>query len=241
MSAPRRRRRRAATGCPRWRRRPAASSPGPQPVALAIGRHRWIHEAVRAADAVDPESTLGEAHPGVADHPLLRADDHRLDVPHHRVEGLALVQPIAPELGDVVLPEALPPGQDELLELAVGGDEDLGGARFETDPALDAEDGLAEVDAAADAVGGEPRVECLHELGSGQDRAVEAHRETGLPADDEIGRGGRFHVGRRPRVLGRALPRVVGPAAAEGRAPETAVDRVASRLRAGPRDRAASR
>ena len=43
------------------------------------------------------------------------------------------MQAIAPELGQVVLPKALPAGENELFELAVGGDQDLSGAGLEPD------------------------------------------------------------------------------------------------------------
>ena len=63
----------------------------------------------------------------------------------------ALVQTVAVELSELVLPKALPLGEHQLLELAVRGDQRQGGPGLETDPSLDAERGFAKMDVSADA------------------------------------------------------------------------------------------
>ncbi len=54
-------------------------------------------------------------------------------------------------------------GQHELLELAVRGEQHLGGGRLEGDASLGADDGIAQMDAAADAEGRGERLERLDE------------------------------------------------------------------------------
>ena len=46
-----------------------------------------------------------------------------LDVAERGIEVLPLMQPVTVEGGELVLPEGLPLGEHELLELAVRGDE----------------------------------------------------------------------------------------------------------------------
>ena len=65
-----------------------------------------------------------EAHAGLAGDPRLRAGDQRLDVAERGIEVVALVQPVAVEAAELVLPERLPLGEHQLLQLAVGADED---------------------------------------------------------------------------------------------------------------------
>ena len=130
----------------------ASLGPGPEMVLLAVRGDGGVHHGMRAPGADHLEAAGGEAHSGVPGDPRLRAGDERLDVTQRRVEVLALVQPIAVEAGELVLPECLPPGEDQLLELAVRTDQQEGRARLEADPPLDAERRLADVDVAADAV-----------------------------------------------------------------------------------------
>ncbi len=68
-----------------------------------------------------------------------------------RIVEQALVQAPAVHVAQVILPETLVLDQHELLELAVGIDQYFRRRRLERDAALDAEHGVAEVDAAADA------------------------------------------------------------------------------------------
>src|SRR5690348_5772733 len=90
---------------------------GPEAVLLAVGGHGGIHHGMRAARAGHLEPAGRETHPRLPRHPLLRRRDERLDVPAGGVEPLPLVQPVAVEAAELVLPEELPLGGDELLEL----------------------------------------------------------------------------------------------------------------------------
>ena len=87
----------------------------------------------------------------LAAHPRLRRGEEGLEVAADRLEVLPLVHEVAVLRGDALLDAQLAAGEHELLELAMGGEDHLRRRRLEGDPPLDAEDRLAEVDAAADA------------------------------------------------------------------------------------------
>src|ERR1043166_8899886 len=127
---------------------------GPEPILLAVGRHRAVHHREGASSAGHHETAGGDMHAGLAGHPLLGARDEGLDVPERRVEVVTLVEPVAVETAELILPEDLPLGERHLLQLAVRRDEQQGGAGLEADPALDAEGGLPDVNVAAEPVAG---------------------------------------------------------------------------------------
>ena len=101
-------------------------------------------------------------------HPLLRGEKQRLDVAADRIQQLALVHQIAVGLRDRLLDALLAAREHELLELAVRGEQHLGGGRLERHPALRADDGIAKMDAAADAERRGQRLECLDERSTGE-------------------------------------------------------------------------
>ncbi len=84
-------------------------------------------------------------------------------------------------------------GEHQLLQFAVRHEQRLGGRRLEGDPALGADDGVAEVDAAADAVRGRQGFELLDHFDGRELGIVHADRTTAL----ETNRVPR----RRPRLL----------------------------------------
>ena len=150
-------------------RRAPASARGASPAAPRCARSRRRRRPStrrsprRTCPATPPCSEYGDATPStntwpgrkssadLARDPLLRAGEQRLDVAARGVEVLALVHQVAVDRRHRLLHPLLPAGQHQLLELAVGGEEHLRRRRLEGDAALDAEDRVAEVDAAADA------------------------------------------------------------------------------------------
>src|SRR5689334_16528481 len=96
---------------------------GPQAGFLAIRRHGGVHQRERTAHAGDLKPSRGQQHARIAYHASLRARDQRFDVTQRRIEILSLVQPVAVELPQLVLPEHLPAREHQLLELAVRVDQ----------------------------------------------------------------------------------------------------------------------
>src|SRR5215472_13887373 len=136
------------------RRRPLAGR-------LAVHAARGRHEGVGRLDALDEQTARLQFEAHLAGYALLRRDQQRLDVAAHGIQELALVHQVAVRLCQQLLDALLPPGERELLELAVRREQHFGGRCLERHPALGADDGVAEVDAAADAEG---RGECLELL-----------------------------------------------------------------------------
>src|SRR5688572_10862124 len=102
-------------------------------------------------------------------------------------------------------------------------DQHEGRAGFEADATLDAERGFAHVNVAADAVARREVSKAVHEPRAVYPCAIEGHRKSAIPPDDELGRS-RGVRGRLDELGRRAGPCVVGPSPAPGRAPEAAVD-----------------
>ena len=130
---------------------------------------------------------------------------------------LALVHQVAVDGGDGLLDLQLLAGEDELLELAVGGEQHLRRRRLEGDPPLDAEDRVAEVDAAADA---EARRRGFDRLDQGDRRELAGRPSAaGTPASKRtVWRSARSGASKAPRDStqalsgsGRSLPSVSRP------------------------------
>ena len=66
---------------------------------------------------------------------------------------LAFVHQVAVRLRDAFLDARLLAGQHQLLQFAMRVQQHFSGGRFEGDPAFGADDGIAQVNAAADAEG----------------------------------------------------------------------------------------
>src|SRR5512142_3084989 len=96
---------------------------GPEPRLLAVGGDGRIHEGERTADPGRLESSRRQPHARLPRDALLRVPDQRLDVAQRRIEVLSLVQPVAVEAAALILPERLPAGEHQLLELAVRVDQ----------------------------------------------------------------------------------------------------------------------
>src|SRR5215469_13516025 len=153
----------------RIRRRPLAGR-------LAVHAARGGHERVGRLDSLDEEIPGLELHVHLAGHALLRGDEQRLDVAAHGIEQLTLVHQVAVRLRQQLLDALLPPGESELLELAVRGEQHLGRRRLERDASLGADDGVTEMDAAADAEGCSERLQLLDDLDRRGGAPVERHR-----------------------------------------------------------------
>src|SRR5690606_36576794 len=124
---------------------------GPEHVLLAVGGDLGIEHRERRTCTGHRETSRREPDTSGASDTLLRRIDHRLDVAQGRIEVVTLVQSIAVGATELILPERLPLGEHQLLELAMRSDEDQRRTGFEADPSLDAERGLAHVNTVTDA------------------------------------------------------------------------------------------
>jgi hypothetical protein len=133
------------------------------------------------------------------------------------------------EAADLLAPVLLPLGANKFLQLAVRADEDQRRGRLEGDAALEPEDRVADVHAAADAVRPGAGVERLEQRHARQRLAVEGDRQAGLEADHQLlglGLRGRGRDGHGVGVVGRQPPGVVRLLAADGRAEQALVQAV---------------
>src|SRR6185437_6274238 len=178
---------------------------GPLACRFAVHTLRGAHERVRRVDSLDEDAARPQEHVHVARHALLRGDEQRLDVAADRIEELALVHEIAIGLGDELLDALLPAGEHELLELAVRGEEQLGGRRLEGDATLRADDGVAEMDAAADAEGRRSRLERFDQRNGPERAAIERRWSSAQERD-----GVPFGLARPRERLAREHPGLLG-------------------------------
>ena len=139
---------------------------------------------MRRVDALDERRAGTQQHSHFAAHPRLRGREQGLDVAAHRIEMLSLVHQIAVGLCDGLLDARLLAGEHQLLELAVRREQHLRRRRLEGDASLGADDGVAQMDAAADAVGARELLQLLDEGDRRQTLAVEARRDAGDEAQD---------------------------------------------------------
>src|SRR5262245_3511330 len=105
---------------------------GPQAWLFAIGGDGGIHEREGAPGAGDLEPAGGQAHASLPAHPRLGARDQRLDIAQRWIEVLPFVQPVTVKAAELVLPERLPAGEDELFQLTMRVDEQERRAGFES-------------------------------------------------------------------------------------------------------------
>ncbi len=108
---------------------------------------------MRRGDALDERRARTQQHLHLAGHARLRGHEQGLDVAAHGIEMLSLVHQIAVGLRDGFLDARLLAGQHQLLELAVRGEQHVRRRGLEGDASLGADDGVAQMDAAPDAVG----------------------------------------------------------------------------------------
>src|SRR5579863_4539639 len=125
---------------------------------------RSRHERVGRLHPFDEEIAGLQPHVHLAGDALLGGEQERLDVTAHGIEQLAFVHEVTVRRCQLLLDALLASGEGELLELAVRGEQYLRRGRLEGDASLGADDGVAEVNAAADAEGRGERLELLDDL-----------------------------------------------------------------------------
>src|SRR5688500_11378835 len=79
--------------------------PGPEEIFLAVRRDRRIHHRERAPRRDHLKAAGRETDARLARHPRLRAREERLDVAERGIEVMPLMQPVAVEPAELVLPE----------------------------------------------------------------------------------------------------------------------------------------
>ena len=215
---------------------------GPFARGLAVGALRGLHQRVGRGHAFDEHDARAAA--AGAPRRSRAAARRRSSASMSRHTGSrcwpsCTRSPYGP--ASDVLDALLPRRQHQLLELAVRGEQDLGGRRLEGDAALDADDRVAEVDAAADA-------EASRRSCSSRSISVD-RRSSDLPSRAErarpvskpiVCRSAALRLRRTRRcdstqALSGMLPfEVERLLAADRHAPEAAVDRVGGADTAAP-------
>ena len=173
-------------------------------------------------------------------HPPVHLVHERVEVGEQRLVPEPLVGELGPEGVELGLEGVLAAGADELLELAVGGEDDLGGRDLVDVAHLEADDAVLDVVHDAHAVAGAGLGDAADELH--QRRAPRRRGSTGRPSRKPMtsssGRSGACG-GRGDEledVLGRRLVEVLDDAALARAAPEVVVDRVGALDRRRDRD-----
>ena len=166
----------------------------------------------------------GDAH--LAADAILAGGEEGLQVPGEGIEEVALVQEAAVEVAQGLLPEQLLAREHQLFELPVSADEQVRCGGLVAHAALDAEDGVAEVHASADAVGAAQVVEAGDEGDGIQALTVQRHGDALIEADDQGGGCGGPDDTTRERCFRQGAPGVQGLPAADAGAPHALVDGV---------------
>src|SRR5579883_2822461 len=164
---------------------------GGRPLARRLAVHPLGggHERIGRFDAFDEEIPGLQLHAHRAGHALLGGKEQRLDVPAHRIQELPFVHEIAVGLRDRLLDALLAAREHELLELPMGAEQHFGGGRLECNTPFRADDGIAEMDAPADAERRRKRLQRLDERHGREGAAVEPNGAALLELDD-VGLGG---------------------------------------------------
>src|SRR6185312_15444771 len=200
---------------------------GPLTRCLAVHAFGGCHERVGRFDAFDEEVSGAKMDAHLTGHPLLRGEQQRLDVTTHRIQELALVYEVAIRLRHRFLDALLAAREHELLELPVRGEQHLGSGRLECDAPLGPDDGIAEMNAAADAERRCERFQRLDERHGRERASVECHGAPLPELDDMRLRGTRLReriAGQHPRVIRDVARRCQCLLAADRDTPETPVD-----------------
>src|SRR5690349_5527381 len=200
---------------------------------LAVARIARREQRVRRLHAFDEHCAAGESHERAARDARLARGEERLEIALERIVEEALMEAAAVDVAEMVLPETLLFGEDQLLELAVRVEQDLRRRRLERDASLDAEHRVAEVVAAADAELAAVVVQALDQVDRRHAHAVDRDGNARFERDLDA-RVAAAAFRPVPRFLGERLRAVAHLRAADREAPEPRVDRVAA---AGRRDR----
>src|SRR5512134_2219680 len=147
---------------------------GPLARGFAVLAAAHGHQRMRRRDAEHEQAAGPQLHANLARHARLRRSEQRLDVAARGVELLALVNQLAVDLAHGFLDRRLRAEQRQLLELAVRADQNLGRGRFERDAPFRADDRVAQMNAAADAIARAELLDFLDEGHGLEPNAVEA-------------------------------------------------------------------
>src|SRR5688572_19388274 len=146
------------------RRDAALIGRGPLPGGFAVHALRRTQERPRRFHPLDEERAAPEQHVDGARDARLRAHEKRLDVTAHGIEQLSFVHEVAVRLCEQLLDPLLARREHELLELAMRQEQRFGGGRLEGHTSLGADDGIAQMNAAADAERGRDSLQQLDDL-----------------------------------------------------------------------------
>ncbi len=144
---------------------------------------------------------------------------------------MTFVHQVAVGLCNEVLDPLLTRSQDELFQLAVRGQQSLGGRRFKCHATLGADDRVTEVNATADSERGGHGLECFDHADGRELFAVKGHRASVLERDHvPLGcpRVGESIAREHPSLIGDAAGRRERLLAADRHAPQSSIDRVRS-------------
>lgn len=111
-----------------------------------------VHKIKFAFDADDLEAIRLQLHKYIASYITLTAFEEGFNVAHYRIQNLAFMQPVAIELSQLVFPVELPFGEHMFFECMVCLENYHGSCGFKTHAALDANDGIAYVNVATQAI-----------------------------------------------------------------------------------------
>src|SRR5688572_13291118 len=111
------------------------------------------HQRILRGDAFDKQTAGAQEQMHFACHAFLAAQQQSFDVAANRIEVLAFMDQVSIRLRHRFLDARLSSGQHELLQLAMRGQQDFRRRRFEGDATFGADDGIAQMNAAADGEG----------------------------------------------------------------------------------------
>src|SRR5690606_19608441 len=134
---------------------------GPAQVHLSIFTELRRHQVVRRNYSCNLKSVWVQLQVNVSRHVVLGACQERFYVAHNGIEVLALMQPVAVELGELVLPAQLPFCEDMFLKRVVCLEYDHRGGGLKTDAPLDTDNGVPNVNVPPDGIGPRDLLEAL--------------------------------------------------------------------------------
>src|SRR6185312_5299443 len=122
-------------------------------VHFSVAAEFAAHQVMRAIDTRDGIAVRLQGDKDLAGNGRLCILQEPFDVAHGRVEHLSFMERVAVPAAELVLPIEQPLGQGMFFKQVGSLDDDEGGGGFETDAAFDADDGVTDMDIAADAIG----------------------------------------------------------------------------------------
>src|SRR5574337_501739 len=114
-------------------------SAAPQLVGLAVTRDFRIHQGMRRTHAVHRPAARIKRELYLAGDALLAGCEKGFQIPREWIKKMALMQQLAVEIAERVLPELLLAAEHQFFQLTVRGNQQVRGRRFETHAPLDTE------------------------------------------------------------------------------------------------------